>query len=110
MLVKFRSSTSGEIMMFAETARTMLGVLGKECTARGVITLEQLPGEIARLRAALARDHSENKTAVEATDAGDAELPVGFSQRATPFLELLQRTLDNEGYLLWEAPADFAAG
>lgn len=106
MLVKFQSSTSGEIMMFAETARTLLGVLKKECTSRGVITLEQLPAEIALLRAAVERDHSAGGAA-ESADQGQ-ELPVGFSQRATPFLELLQRTLKREGYVMWEAPGDFS--
>lgn len=106
MLVKFQSSTSGEIMMFAETARTLLGVLKKECTSRGVITLEQLPGEIALLRAAVERDHRTGRTGDEADNAD--ELPVGFSQRATPFLELLQRTLKREGYVMWEAPGEFA--
>lgn len=109
MLVKFQSSTSGEIMMFAETARTLLGVLKKECTSRGVITLEQLPGEIALLRAAVENDQRDRR-AVGTTEAADQgqELPVGFSQRAMPMLELLQRTLQREGYVMWEAPGDFA--
>ena len=107
MLVKFRSSTSGEIMMFAENARTVLGVLKKECTARGVITLEQLPDEIALLRAATQRDRTENPVSADPEGVPIGELPVGFSQRATPFLELMQRTLASEGYVMWEAPSDF---
>lgn len=107
MLVKFQSSTAGEIMMFAETARTLLGVLKKECTARGVITLAQLPDEIALLRAALALE--PRAAAVSDVANQDGDLPVGFRQRATPFLELLERTLSGEGYLLWEAPTDFGA-
>jgi hypothetical protein len=105
MLVKFHSSTSGEIMMFDETARTLLGVLGKECTARGVITLEQLPAEIALLRGAMQRNRSQPRAA----EADERELPIGFVQRATPFVELLERTLADEGYVLWEAAADFGA-
>lgn len=104
MLVKFRSSTSGEVMMFAESARVLLGVLGKECTARGVVTFEELSGEIVRLRAAMHRERG--RPADAAADSG-GELPVGFVQRATPFLELLERTHAAEGYVLWEAPADF---
>ena len=107
MLVKFRSSTSGEIMMFAENARTVLAVLKKECTARGVITLEQLPDEIALLRAATERDRAENPLSDDPEGVPVGALPVGFSQRATPLLELLERTLGREGYVMWEAPADF---
>ena len=107
MLVKFNSSTSGEVMMFADSARLILGILGKECTAKGVITLEQLPGEINRLRVAISRDRAQGRPAETANPEG--ELPVGFVQRATPFLEMLERTLNKEGYVLWEAPADFSA-
>ena len=108
MLVKFHSSSSGEIMMFAETARTLLGVLKKECTARGVVTLEELPERIALLQAAIecTAESSGGAAASEAVDANEP-LPIGFRQRATPFLELLQRTLSREGYVLWEAPEAF---
>ena len=113
MLVKFHSSTSGEIMMFAETARTLLRILKKDCTARGVITLEQLPDEIALLRAAIERDAATAGKASESAGDGEGgeggELPIGFRQRATPFLELLKRTLGKKGYLLWEAPSDFGS-
>ena len=107
MLVKFHSSSSGEIMMFAETARTLLGVLKKECMARGVITLEQLPDEIALLRAAIEDNGGEAVVSKEAF--GGEALSVGFRQRAIPFLELLQRTLSREGYVMWEAPEAFGA-
>lgn len=92
-------------MMFAETARTLLDVLRKECTARGVITLEQLPDEIALLRAAMG---DQNQPSPEQSGERD-ELPVGFRQRAAPFLEMLERTLRDEGYVLWEAPSAFDA-
>ena len=107
MLVKFQSSTSGEIMMFAESARTLLRVLNKECTARGVITLEQLPDELALLREAVSQDRRENPPDFDAPPRSGADLPVGFSQRATPFLEMMERTLRKKGFLLWEAPSDF---
>jgi uncharacterized small protein (DUF1192 family) len=105
MLVKFHSSESGELMMFAETARVLLRLLEKECTARGVITNEELPEKIAKLQAAIARSKTENKDAPAANSEG--ELPIGLAQRATPFLELLQRSRTDKGYILWEAPADF---
>ena len=34
MLVRFLSSETGEILMFAEAARTLLQAIGKETTAR----------------------------------------------------------------------------
>ena len=108
MLVKFHSSSSGELMMFAESARTLLGLLGKECTARGVFMVDELPGAIAALRAAMNRRRGE--APAKDVDAGAEDLPVGFVQRATPFVELLERTLADEGHIVWQAPADFGAG
>ena len=106
MLVKFHSSTSGEIMMFAESARTLLLLLGKDCTARGVFVLDELPGAIANLRGAMNRRRGEPPA--KAADAEADELPVGFVQRTLPFVELLERTLADEGHVQWEAPADFS--
>lgn len=53
MLVRLTSNTSGEMIMFAEHARRLFEIVGKECTARGVFTTEQLPAAIARLRQAV---------------------------------------------------------
>lgn len=115
MLVTFHSSTSGEIMMFAESARVILGILAKDCTARGVITEAELPTAISALRGAMQQRRGQPAEATPASgkgDAGDAgqELPIGFAQRATPFVELLERTLGDEGYVMWQASADFGAG
>ncbi len=52
MLVKFDSNVAGEMLMFADVARRLLTVAGKECTARGVITREQIPEIVVRLRQA----------------------------------------------------------
>lgn len=112
MLVKFTSSTSGQIMMFAPVARQLLELVGKECNARGVITTEQLPDAIERLRAAAADARSSatnNSEAVPTDDDDDAAAGarVGLGQRAYPLIELLEWTRKEEGYVLWEAAGDF---
>lgn len=111
MLVKFISSTSGQIMMFAPVARQLLEILGKDCRARGVITTEQLPEALIRLRRAVA-DPSRHPTAnsESADDDGD-DAPeassVGLAQRAYPFIELIEWTRKDDGFILWEAAQDF---
>lgn len=102
MLVTFHSSTSGEIMMFADTARQTVEILHKEPLARGVIAKDELPGAIARIEDALARARDE-----PAAEVDDKPPSIGMVQRLLPFLELLQRTRKREGYVLWEAAADF---
>jgi hypothetical protein len=113
MLVKFNSSTSGQIMMFAQTARQMLDILGKECNARGVITTEQLPGAIERLRLAVADDKGvspamdERPNDASESDDRDQASRVGLRQRAYPLIELLVWTSKEDGFILWEAANDF---
>ena len=53
MLVRFTSSTSGDMIMFAEHTRWLFAIIGKECSARGVFTCEQLPEAIAKLKNAM---------------------------------------------------------
>ena len=113
MLVTFSSSTSGQLMMFAPTARQMLEIIGKECAAKGVIMSDQLPAAIDRLRAAVAaaRGPAASPPARSTDDEGDdenkEETPVGLGQRAYPLIELLEWTRQEEGFVLWEAAKDF---
>jgi len=113
MLVKFTSSTSGQIVMFAPIARQLLDLIGKECTARGVITTEQLPEAIERLRLASAGARGTPSPATEDAMASedsnnDAEsAPVGLGQRAYPLIEILEWTRKEDGFVLWEAASDF---
>ena len=113
MLVKFTSSTSGQIMMFAAVARQLLEAIGKDCSARGVITTEQLPDAITRLRRAAAEQKASpavtgGEPAPARSGGVDEESPtVGLGQRAFPLIELLQWTQQEEGFVLWEADRDF---
>ena len=108
MLVRFDSSVAGEIMMFADAARRLLQVAGKACSARGVITAEQIPEVVARLRAAVAREKAQQAAQQQGLAEADDEGPaVSLGQRAQPFIEMLELTARDEGFVLWEAPRDF---
>jgi Domain of unknown function (DUF1840). len=119
MLVKFNSSTSGQIMMLSPVARQLLEILQKDCTARGVITTEQLPEAIACLRRAVADGRASPAEAVAAQtttparsdDSNDDQKvdgpPIGLAPRAFPLIELLEWTRKEDGFVLWEAAKDF---
>ena len=52
MLIVFKSPASGDVIMFEKNGKEMLGVLGKDpADAKGIVTVEQLPGAIAAVRA-----------------------------------------------------------
>lgn len=105
MLVKLVSSTAGELLMMAGTASVLFQIMGKEGTARGVFTFEQLPEALARLRAGA--HAAPPPSAVDEDDADASAIPVGLAQRAFPLIELMQRTLQDEGYVMWEAAQPF---
>jgi hypothetical protein len=114
MLVKFNSSVSGEMIMLADAAKRLLEIIGKERSARGVITTEQLPLALQRLRNAVAEEKKGQREAgkvdngyPDLDDEEATEPPVGLGRRAHPFIEMLDWTQREEGFVLWEAPADF---
>jgi hypothetical protein len=107
MIVTFQSRNSADVMMFGDVARHMMQLIGKEPADRGVVTVEDLPAAIARLKAAIAADkaartnrpagaQAENKAA-----ADEREPVVGIAQRALPLLELLERSLKEDAPVLW---------
>lgn len=53
MLVRFLSSETGEILMFAEAARPLLQAIGKETTARGTFTQAEMADAARRLSEAV---------------------------------------------------------
>lgn len=122
MLVRLTSSTSGEMIMFAEHARRLFEIIGKACTAQGVFTKEQLPEAIARLRHAvheekLLRQETERKAreegcvemeeTVDDEDHKSGRVGISLGQRATPLINLMEWSLKEEGFVLWKADKDF---
>ena len=114
MLVRFDSSVSGELLMFAEAARTLLQAIGKPTTARGSFVQSEMAAAAEALRDAVKaaepppepdpNDESSN-------DLGERKTPivVAISQRAWPLIDMLERTSKGgpKANIVWEAAADF---
>jgi hypothetical protein len=105
MLVRFISSETGELMMFAEVARTLLQAVGKETGRRGAFTRDEMVAAAGRLRAAVAQGESP----AAADDDESAEVPVALGPRAWPLIDMLERTARGgaDANIVWEAAADF---
>ena len=102
MLFFFKSPVCGDVIMFAQNGKDMLGVLGKNPEdAKGIVTAAQLPDAIAALRAAIDADKLKPAKALNEAD----KVPVGdgvrFSQRAVPLLEMLERSLVDKVPVTW---------
>lgn len=114
MIVTFTSSETGELLMFADVARTLLQALGKETTARGTFTRDEMAPAAAALRQAVARAAADSAATGEAEEeeeeGGPRQEPViTLGQRAWPFIDMLERTGRSgpEAHIVWQAAADF---
>jgi len=107
MLVKFVSSETGELMMFAEMAGTLLRAVGKETSRRGTFTRDEMQPAATVLREAVARGEASDNKAPD--DGGEAEEGVALGPRAWPLIDMLERTAKGGPHanILWEAAADF---
>ena len=83
--------------MFGDVARRMMELMGKDATDQGIVTVEQLPDAVARLRAAIDADkarsagRSEDELPHSETGEDGRRRPyVSLAQRAAPLLELLE--------------------
>lgn len=102
-MITFQSEVAGDVMMFDEVAHRMMDLMGKERTQRGVVTVEQLPDCIARLKAAIAEDRARargDRQGDEEEETGVAAR-VSLAQRALPLVELLERSFARGKPVLW---------
>jgi len=109
MLVRFVSSETAEVLMFAEVAKMLLQVVGKESTARGVFTQPEMLDAARLLREAVKRAEAEPSVEEEEDEARGRKQPVvAFGQRAWPLIDMLERTArGKDASITWEAPAAF---
>ena len=108
MLITFKSTASNDVLMFDTAAKDFLRCIGKSPdAATGIITVEQLPAAIDRVRAAIAADKTQPPTAADPAEkevAGaddEHDERVGFGQRAVPMLELMERALAEGAPVVW---------
>jgi hypothetical protein len=110
MLVRFLSSETGELLMFAEAARPLLQALGKDTTARGTFTQAEMASAAQVLREAVKRAEAPPPDDEELDETGKKKPPVvAMSQRAWPLIDMLDRTSRGgpKANIVWEASADF---
>jgi hypothetical protein len=109
-LVVFRSKAAAEIYMFAETARRLLRIVGKDdASERGVIRAEETGDALSRLTAAVEREKDELRQERSRREqderAGDARaeqaLPVTLGQRAFPLVEMLRAAQRKQVDVTW---------
>ena len=107
MLIIFKSRAAGDVMMFGDVAMTLMEVMGKTPGGKGIVTVEQLPEAIARLKAAVAEDKAANpaidhdERLFEKTPEGGKREFVSIARRAVPLIELLELSLKESEPVVW---------
>ncbi len=104
MLYTFKSEASADVLMLGDAAKELVAILGKDPQdTKGIVTVEQLPGAIARLKAAIEEDRARRAARTEADEEADREAgrtgmaaAVSLAQRAWPLLDMLE-TAQREG-------------
>jgi cyclopropane-fatty-acyl-phospholipid synthase len=97
MLYEFKSRATGTVIMTQSVGDLVMKALGREPSAQGVITVEQIPGAVAALKAAA---HAEPEPRPEDAD-DDADDEVAFSARVMPLIEMLERSGEAGKNVTW---------
>jgi hypothetical protein len=105
MLYKFKSKAAGDLIMLEPNGRRVLEIIGKDAGPKGIILPEQIPGAIAALEAAVAKEEANQKALVEEARAKGQTPPrfdgVSLHQRAVPFLDMLRRCEKAGQEIVW---------
>jgi hypothetical protein len=92
MLYEFKSKATGNVVMTGPIAERLLAIVGREPSAKGIFTVEQMPEAIAALQAAVEREKAESGGADEDENGPPADGPraVSLAQRAWPLIDMLR--------------------
>lgn len=104
-MITFTSHASQKFSMQKDLAMVLLGVIGKTLGERGVITPEEMPHAIERLKLAIKYDtHQAHIKVAELTvkdDEDGEDEPPHLGQRAYPLLHMLEESLQEQANVLW---------
>ncbi|KAF1050207.1 DUF1840 domain-containing protein [Xylophilus sp.] len=104
-MFKFTSRATNDVLLLDSSADQLLRIIGKDHTPQGVVTVDQIPGAIAALRAAVARDEAHHHLAGENADGSShhahAEDSITLRQRVTPLIDMLQRSAAERKDVVW---------
>jgi len=104
MLFTFKSASIGNLIMHEKSGKEILALLGKNPEdQRGIITVDQLPSAILTLQAAVSADKAmmhQTTTQTNELEPSDNQT-VSLSQRAVPFIEMLECALEDKEPVVW---------
>ena len=109
MLYKFKSKSTGDVIMLEPTGRRVLEIIGKDtrngASKQGIVLAADMPAALAALEAAVAHEDEERKVALEKALAEHQAAPrfeaVSLRQRALPFMDMLRWSAKDGHDIVW---------
>lgn len=108
MIVTFKSAACADVIYFGDVAQRLMALMGKDAGPKGIVTVEQLPEAIARLKAAIDADRErhlrlvqDEERGTETAEDGGTRPAVSLTQRALPLLALLEESLAEKKPVVW---------
>lgn len=108
MLYKFKSKVTGDLIMLEANGRQILTLLGKGDAAnlaQGILSPSDMPAATAAIVQAMQHDDEARATTQAMASQGDDTVEplttVSLRQRATPFLEMIQRCQADNAPIVW---------
>ncbi len=101
MLYKFKSKTTGNLIMLESNGQRILEIIGKTPGPKGIVLAAQMPAAIACLQAAIAQEAIDTQAAPDKHETGEADSPLGLRQRALPFIDMLKRCSEDGSDVVW---------
>lgn len=105
MLFKFKSKVTGDLIMLEPNGKRVLEIIGKEASAKGIITPDQMPAAMVALEQAVRTEDAERKAAIDKASSEGKPAPqfdaVSLRQRAVPFVDMLKRCSSEGKEIVW---------
>jgi hypothetical protein len=107
MLFKFKSAAASDLIMLEADGRKLLKIMLGDDPVKGIVLASDIPARIAALEAAVEQDEALRQRRAEqaASESEEDEAvvldAVRLSQRATPMLKLLTRSLAENADVVW---------
>jgi len=116
MLYKFKSKATADLIMLEPNGKQILRIIGKDPAYKGILEVAEMQQAIDALRQAVQQeedaqaqanaqnaDDTEDKKDTKSATASGQERSVSLRQRATPFIEMLQRAHKAGKDVVWGA-------
>lgn len=100
MAVKFKSQATGDLVMIQDTARAVLGAIGKDPDQSGILSVEEMPAALQTLKSA---SDEVDPVLVDEDHPPPTfmEEQVSLRKHAAPFVRMIEQAMAEGKPIVW---------